>query len=197
MPSELKAAGYAGKQADAAAICLVADTLASKYVFEDEDDSLRLTIDDFRPHLVTPEESDAGMRTAQWLKGFIAANMCHFIQPGERIVYDKVVWGKCMANGYIAFNRAILEREMVSAGQNLGIVRLAEWADEKGLILRNKNDKNLFKSENVQGGTIRCLVINIEAIDPAPTEEEDRDEDDSEFPFTIEEDQNEQTALSA
>lgn len=185
--AEFKALGYEGKQADAAAVCLAADTLASQYVFEDSDDSLRLKVDDFLPYIITPAESDVGMRTAQWLKEFVFVNKERFIDmAGFRPIGE--CWGKFMPGGYVAIIRSVLSKQMEKAGLATGAKRFAEWADENGLLQRSKSDSSYFKSVDFKGSTQRSLVINIDAIDPVPEDE---------LPFPDEADEAEQKSEDA
>lgn len=166
--------GYDDKQSCAASVCMTADTLASKYVFADRDDSLRLTVDDFRGYLQTPLSSDAGYRTAQWLQELVLSNYPHFQSEGFKVSDFTEFWGRIDDDGYTLILRSILRREMHKANMTLGVDAFAAWARQHGIIETSKRDNSPFPQASINGHKVRVLKIrlyDLDSLSPAPVED--------------------------
>ena len=175
--------GYQGKQAGSAAVCLVADTIASATIFQDADDSLRLTIDDMISYLAEPKETDMGLKMMRWLQGWIAENYNHFIRPaidqcpdyfsvckGEYIPTNKDIYGRITLDGYTSIMEKPLADAMYAAFGNGAHLTFAKWAGEQGLIQRENSSKRPFKNVHYPNRLqARSLVINFDKFN----EEED------------------------
>lgn len=165
--SQLIEKGYDDKQACAAAVCLVADTLASKYVFRDSDNRLQLTVDDIAQYLDTPLASSAAYRTALWLRDLVAANQAHFMSSNGSVPDTLTVWGRIGDDGYTLINRSILKTEMAKANMPLNPEAFAAWARQQGIIVpdsQGKTDRSNFPRATICGQTAQVLKIRLNAI---------------------------------
>lgn len=176
--------GYDDKQSCAAAVCLTADMLASKYVFKNNSPSL--TPEHFAKYLETPESSSAGLKTAQWLQGLVATNSSRFLAPREVSSGAAEIWGRTDTHGYTLIAQRILEREMKSAGISLGIHAFAAWARQNNLIepdLRDKTGKGNFPTQSLAGNSCRVLKIKLEDIDKLDPNYDEPGEYEDALPF--------------
>ena len=133
----LEALGKNEKQADAAAIMLLADRLAEKYVFHD---GIRVTEDDIADYLKDKAEIDDNVRCLDYLRGFMAANYDGFISrsnptpAGRKLgrVYTSEDLDGLPRDTYKVW---FLQTEFDPAFKEAGfdVKRFITWAVEKGI----------------------------------------------------------------
>lgn len=120
--------------------------------------------DDILPNMASPTVSDAGVRTAQWLKGFVSANKDHFVNPTSSQTIGADCWGRLMPNGCVAIIGSVLSQQMEKAGLAIKLPQFAAWADENGLLQRGRGGDGYFMNMRFGEATHRVLVINIDGI---------------------------------
>ena len=143
--SELIKHGKVPKQADTAALMLIADRLAEKYVFQD---GIVLTIDDVLGYLKDQETIDDNRKAYEAVKSLISENINNFAV--ERIVtrrdqngneYETTeiteprgrVWGKIADSGKtVMIDQRIFNTELKELGYDA--MRTIRWCLEKNLV---------------------------------------------------------------
>lgn len=182
--------GYTGKQSLSAAACLTADTIACEYVFEDQDDSLKLTVDDLIPYLTKPEETRMGRKMMEFVRAWVVSNSSHFVRPArgpsrdwERYCQDEYqpnceIYGKFKPNGYVAIIPQKLKGYLEAKFGRASLTTFENWADEQGLLQRDEQENRPTKNERYPDNMqVRSLVINFdksnEEESQAPSTSED------------------------
>ena len=155
-----------GKQAAAAAVLLMADTLASKFVFGDVEHLLHP--EDLLPYLKKEADLDPEADVLEAVFASLAGNPGK-IKGFDGSDYEKETWGKLMPKEpldgdkqYVAIIGAVFDRLVRDAGGDPTAV--LRYADRKGLVKRG-SDKAIRK--NIRIGTIqtKCVVMQMPDAD--------------------------------
>ena len=151
------------KQAAAAAALLMADTLASKFVFGDTDHLLHP--DDLLPYLKKEADLDPEADVLEAVFASLAGNPGK-IKGFDGSDYEKETWGKLMPKEpldgekqYVAIIGAVFDKLVRDAGGDPTAV--LRYADRKGLVKRG-SDNRLRKSVRIGKIRTQCVVIQIE-----------------------------------
>ena len=152
-----------GKQAAAAAALLMADTLASKFVFGDTDHLLQPG--DLLPYLKKEADLDPEADVLEAVFASLAGNPGK-IKGFDGSDYEKETWGKLMPKEpldgdkqYVAIIGAVFDKLVRDAGGDPTAV--LRYADRKGLVKRG-SDNRLRKSVRIGKIRTQCVVIQIE-----------------------------------
>ena len=132
------------KQAMAMALMLLADAVATRHIFKDND---VLDFEMVLPFLKSVAEIDTAERAFAMITDIIAENSDKFEQT-----YDKAsnlaTWGKLNADGSVLVNKTVLERELGKVGFDFTAVK-KKWA-AKGYLVVNSQGR-YFHSTTVAG----------------------------------------------
>ncbi len=139
------------KQAQSAALILVADALAVEIVF---DDNTRLTVDEIAEFLKTKDEVSANPRAYEYICEQVAANQLHFIQNADRPVE---MWGALDGDNAVYIIKSVFSRMCDEGGYNA--VPLLSWLAAKGLIERSSGKNTVPK--RIGGVLTRCVHITM------------------------------------
>lgn len=125
------------KQAMAAAMLLVADELADKYIFKS---GQVLTVDDITGFLKDKSEVSAGQRAYNFLCDYIAMNQARFLKPDKN---NGEVWGKIMEDK-VWINASKLTKCLSDEGYSK--TATISWMDSNGLLEYNKSSTDRHKT---------------------------------------------------
>ena len=155
--------GVTGKQAAAAAALLMADTLASKFVFGDTDHLLQPG--DLLPYLKKEADLDPEADVLEAVFASLAGNPGK-IKGFDGSEYEKETWGKLMPKEpldgdkqYVAIIGAVFDKLVRDAGGDPTAV--LRYADRKGLVKKG-SDERLRRMIRIGKIHTRCVVIGIE-----------------------------------
>ena len=123
------------KQAMAMACMLLADRLACKYIYTEEQP---LEIDDVKEFLKTRSEVDNSERAYEFVLGLVAANANKFEKDSLEI------WGK-ITDTHFFINKNILVREMAENGFVFDSVK-SKWANS-GYLIRNSQGRMIHSTK--------------------------------------------------
>ena len=151
------------KQAAAAAVLLMADTLASKFVFGDVDHLLQPG--DLLPYLKKEADLDPEADVLEAVFAALAGNPGK-IKGFDGSDYEKETWGKLMPKEpldgekqYVAIIGAVFDRLVRDAGGDSTAV--LRYADRKGMVKR-ESERRLRRSVRIGKIRTQCVVIQIE-----------------------------------
>ncbi len=147
---EIRAAGGTeDKQVYSAAYLLLADRLATEWIFQD---GRGLTPEEVAKVLVERSEVDAAARALEFVRGWITANMFRFDdgRPGTE------VWGKTMDDGAIAVIPSYLRTALIEAG--FSYEAFLSGAERLGVLIGARDGK---RQKLVKYGStpLRCVVL--------------------------------------
>lgn len=125
------------KQAMAAAMLLVADELADKYIFNTGE---VLTVADITGFLKDKSEVSAGQRAYNFLCDYIAMNQARFLKPDEN---NGEIWGKIMEDK-VWINASKLTKCLSDEGYSK--TATISWMDSNGLLEYNKSSTDRHKT---------------------------------------------------
>ncbi len=132
------------KQAMAMALMLLADAIATRHIFKDND---VLDFEAVLPFLKSVAEIDTAERAFAMITDIIAENSDKFEQT-----YDKAsnlaTWGKLNSDGSVLVNKTVLERELSKVGFDFTAVK-KKWA-AKGYLVVNSQGR-YFHNTTVAG----------------------------------------------
>ena len=130
------------KQAMAMALMLLADTVATRHIFKDND---VLDFEAVLPFLKSVAEIDTAERAFAIITDIIAENSDKF---EHEQTYDKAsnlaTWGKLNSDGSILINKTVLERELGKVGFDFVAVK-KKWA-AKGYLVLNSQGRYHFQT---------------------------------------------------
>lgn len=141
----MRTGNYDNKQALSAALILVADTLAEQWIFKD---SIRLTVQDILPHLITRHEADQDRKAFEYLQEAASIYRVHF---DPELAESKIteVWGefKTARDGreYVVFYPSRFNQLLEDKGYNAG--KFIEWARENGMLRLSKDGKSTLPTK--------------------------------------------------
>ena len=138
--SDLSKRGCSDKQASSLALILTADTFATEGIFKDDNG---LTVDDMAELMTSKCEINVNYRTMDFIKGWIASNMSHFVDDSNRDYIPNEIYGKIESDEiYIIDN--VLDKALRNEGYSL--TPFMSWASDNGIIKRQKNRLKTYKS---------------------------------------------------
>ena len=124
----LEAQGKNEKQADAAAVLLLADRLAEKYVFHD---GKLIAENEIVKYLKDKDEINDNLKGYEALRNLIVEKNANFASESNK--YPKEVWGKTEDNGdTVYFVKGVFDREMKELGYDAK--RFTTWCSENGVL---------------------------------------------------------------
>lgn len=121
------------KQAMAMALMLLADAVATRHIFKDND---VLDFEAVLPFLKSAAEIDTAERAFAMITDIIAENSDKFEQTYEK-GSNLATWGKLNSDGSILINKTVLERELGKVGFDFTAVK-KKWAAKGYLILNSQ-----------------------------------------------------------
>lgn len=147
------------KQAMAAAAIITADLLASRWVFQDDDETARklvLDVNDIQEFLASKEAVSAGRRAYDWLCDWVGSNVNRFFNPELPAV------GDCY--GIIENNTAYINRGVFNkVVQEAGFSYAATLSYLKANSLIETRGRAFTKSKRINGIRTECVVLNLQA----------------------------------
>ena len=147
------------KQAMAMATIMLADEIATKYIFEDNNP---LTVNQVKRFLTLSSEVDVSVRAWNWLIDFVGANQKRFSDVDNHTE----VWGKIdEETGVCYINKSILMKKMSEEGYEFEAVKVS-W-NERGKLIKNSQDRyfHCTKVQGVKGNYIKLNLIDDEATE--------------------------------
>ena len=142
------------KQAMAAAMLLVADELADKYIFKS---GRVLTVGDITGFLKDKSEVSAGQRAYNFLCDYIAMNRARFNKPEDN---PGEIWGKIIEDK-VWINASKLTKCLNDEGYSK--TATISWMDSNGLLEYNKNsvDRHKTVKTSVYGIRSHYYIIKL------------------------------------
>lgn len=136
------------KQAMAAALILVADALATKWVFCD---GRALQAQDIAKYLKSRDSVDSGKRGYEYVYGYCIENQGKFV-PTADVCFGKMDSEELVVIGTV-FNRICSD-----GGYNSETV--IGWLDKNGMLRRGSDGKSR-RTVKLNGRAVRCVCIDI------------------------------------
>ena len=159
-----------GKQALAAAVVLVADELAERYIFRD---GIKLSTDQLLPYLRTNEETDINMRAYVEVQNLLAANIARFQ------IFDDVVpndcWGKKEEEKdgtHLYINVSVLRKWFTDRGWSYQA--FIDWAKKRGVVADHSTGKDRHSTRRRRINGVSTTVIDYRS--DAEVDEEDEED---------------------
>lgn len=125
------------KQAMAAALIVLADELADKFIFQT---GKTLTVADLSVFLKDKADVSAGQRGYDFICDYIAMNQSRFLKPEDN---SGEVWGKIVDNK-VWINASKLNKILTDNG--FSKTAIMSWIDSNGLLEYNKNSSDRHKT---------------------------------------------------
>jgi len=147
------------KQTMAAAIILTADTLATKWIFADDN---ALKSEEIEKYLRTKESIDINVRAYEYFKDMIASNHYKFIDTGKAPVSE--CWGS-ISGGKTNILKSIFEKICSEGGYDSKA--LASWMKQKGHS-ETSTDRE-FKKVSINGSKLWCVCLPEQDTEFEPT----------------------------
>ena len=140
-----------GRSASAALI-LVADTLAEKWIFKD---GILLQPEDISKYLVSKESVNQNGRALQFLYDFININQARFSPDMDK---QGEIWGD-MDDNYVYIIRSKFDQILADNGYNASA--FLGWAKGQGILYLG-NDGKLTRVRKLNGKSARCICIKLD-----------------------------------
>ncbi|HRR76954.1 MAG TPA: DUF927 domain-containing protein [Ruminococcus sp.] len=142
------------KQAMAAAMLLIADELADKYIFHS---GKVLTVEQISGFLKEKSEVSAGQRAYNFLCDYIAMNQARFTNPDGN---TGEIWGKII-DDKVWINASKLSKVLSDEGYSK--TATMSWIDSNGLLEYNKsgNDRHKTVKTSVYGIRSHYYIIHL------------------------------------
>ncbi len=150
--------GTTDKQAGAMAILWIADTLASDLFWSGEP---KLQLEDIKPFLASKSQVDIASRAKDFIINAIAENRTNF-EDEARVRYGAI------EDGFVWFNKTILQRILSDAGYDFDAVK-KRWKADKFLIPNGQDKYAWYASKNK--ATAYYVKLNVPSGDE-PTQAE-------------------------
>lgn len=147
--SQLKTDDTMEKQAGAAALVILGDTLATEWVFQD---GRALTPDEMAEFLKSKESVSINQRAYEYLCEFVVQNKNKFC--GKSDITE--VWGQ-IESGQAYIVRNIFNRICEEAGYNGRA--LLSWLKQNGMI--ESNGKGFTKPKRINGEPCNCVILQL------------------------------------
>lgn len=147
------------KQKQAVACIVLADQLATRWIFKDDRE---LTCDEISEFLTNPNDVSEGQRAYSFLSDQISINEQHFTEDARADL-----WGRIDAKaGRVYFFRAALDSILQSGGFDLDV--LLTWCKDNGLLVHSSDKNSIPTRMNIMDDegnnivkVIRCICIKI------------------------------------
>lgn len=170
---ELSKSKVDGKQALAAAVVLVADELAERYIFRD---GIKLSTDQLLPYLRTNIETDINLRGYAEVQNLLAANIARFQTDDDVVPND--CWGKKEEDSdgtHLYIIPSVLQKWFRDRGWSYEA--FIDWAKERGVVVDHstKKDPHSTIRRRINGTLTRLIDYRSDA------EVDERDEEDLPF----------------
>lgn len=150
---ELSSGDSTEKQAMAAAMLLIADELADKYIFHS---GKALTVNQISGFLKEKSEVSAGQRAYNFLCDWVAINASRF-QTSEN---TGEFWGKVdEAENKVYIISNVFRKSLIDNGFDERAV--TSWLRSNGLIEPNKNGRNNAQYRSIDGHQARYIVMSL------------------------------------
>lgn len=134
---ELASGNSTEKQAMAAAMIVLADELADKFIFKT---GKVLTVSDMSRFLKDKSDVSAGQRGYDFICDYIAMNQSRFLKPEEN---SGEVWGKII-DDKVWINASKLNK--ILADNGFSKAAIMSWIDNNGYLDYNKNNSDRHKT---------------------------------------------------
>lgn len=145
------------KQAASAALILVADQLATKLIFKDDNALDAASIERF---LATQQDIDQNVKAFEWLATWLAQNSAHFIDDDDSDYVPQDIWGRIDGGNYNIM-KTLFDSACREAGFNP--TAFLSWLCRLQLVTHNKNRNT--KVVDINGIKARCVSIRRNAIE--------------------------------
>lgn len=145
------------KQAQAGAVILLADLLATRYIFKDD---RALTIDEVMPLLARKDDVDVNKRCYQWLMDDITTNVNRYVPDPER-GYVGEVWGMMNDDAsVVSIIKNIFDKRLSDNG--FSPKGFLEWCRREGLLVAG-DSRHTTSKVRIQGMVIpiRCVRLKM------------------------------------
>lgn len=152
MQERLKTGDTMDKQTASAALILVADTLAEKWIFKD---GILLQPEDISKYLVSKESVNQNGRALQFLYDFININQARFSPDMDK---QGEIWGD-MDDNYVYIIRSKFDQILADNGYNASA--FLGWAKGQGILYLG-NDGKLTRVRKLNGKSARCICIKLD-----------------------------------
>lgn len=137
------------KQTMAAAMILTADTLATKWIFTDDNP---LKAEDIEQYLHSKESVDVCARGYEYLKDMLAVNQYKFFEPGKAPISE--YWGT-VSGGKINIIKSIYEKICNEGGYDPKA--LASWMKQRSYTETSEDRE--YKRVSINGSKKWCVCI--------------------------------------
>lgn len=157
--NKIKCETYEEKQLRSLSILLVADKIATEYIFKD---GIYLSFNDLEKVLTDKNTLSENERCYEYILGEVSVNSNKFMEAGDRFTET---WGKYMklndtGEECIAILSNVLNRMCAQGGYSLKA--FVAWANKKGVLQCDKNAKKTSKLVKMPDGhPQRCYVIRL------------------------------------
>lgn len=150
--SELLKTDTTEKQASSAALIVLADRLAQRWIFQDDGEAI--TISDMTEFLKTKQEVSVGVRGYEYIMGWLSMNAMHFKKADEQPIGE--VYGT-IENGYACIVRSKFNDVTEEAG--ISSAALLRYLKSEGLIL--VRGRAFTKSRRINGIMTECVCLKL------------------------------------
>lgn len=157
--SEILKSDATEKQASSAALIILADRLAYKWVYsilEDGHGSITqpLTVQDLTEFLKTKQEVSVGVRGYEYIMGWLGMNSARFKRDDEPVIGD--CYG-CIENGYACIVRSKFNDVVEEAG--ISGMALLKYLKAEGLILVRA--RAMTRPKRINGIPTECVCLKL------------------------------------
>ena len=142
--------GIAQKQAQAGALILTADAVATDMIF---DDGCQLTVDEIAQFLKTKDEVSVNPRAYEFVCEYIAANQVKFglsEKPTE-------IWGEFDGESVYCIKSKF---DQICAEGGYNAASLLSWLSDRGLI-RRTDKKHMTVKKRIGNAIVRCIHMTL------------------------------------
>ena len=139
------------KQAASASAILAADYIATKFIFEDNNN---LTVEDMAKIMTKKYEVNSNYRAFEYITDLVARNPNRF-KTNDYGDYQGEVWGR-IEDKYIYIIKSVFDREMALAGFNS--TAFLSWAKRLDLLLHDKEKRT--KKARISSQVANCVCIS-------------------------------------
>lgn len=154
--SELLRTDTTEKQASSAALIILADRLAQKWIFKDS--TAPLCTETIAEFLKTKQEISVGARGYEFICGWLSMNSVHFKRPGEQPLGE--IYGT-IENGYACIVRSKFNDVTEEAG--ISSAALMRYLKSEGLLLCR--GRAMTKCKRINGIQTECAFVKLPTND--------------------------------
>lgn len=156
--NQLRQHDTTGKQTQAAALILTADSLVEEWIFGGDKP---LTIEELLPFLKTAEEVDSNLRAYRTITGILVANRAKFDGNVQRSPGDKSeAWG-VIPDGHNGMYIIISHRfDEICESVSVSPTAFLSWANKQNLL--EVSTKGFRKNKRVNGESVPCVWLKVQ-----------------------------------